>query len=285
MPIIYDERKLARYQENTLQRTPVDSYGYIYSKTLLDSTHYLLDTIDSDFSNYPIIPEHISTLISSIISSVYEGETTGICPDDFRRDNFGRYRYKAVIGCLRACYFSDGVFFAVLQERLFQFIISRNSRFGEKLKIIFTSGTSGSGKSTIISKLSQDTRGIIYFDAIQSSKKYRQLCLRRIKRYIKNLLEPMSDNIEDFVEFICINVNTPLDICIQRNKTRLNLADTEVSTRLRYERLIRFPPSIEDGFNHICNISTEEEYCNFLKNYLQDNIPIIEAGDRRPYRE
>ena len=284
MSIICDESRLARAQTYTSQITPEDTYGYIYSKNLLDSIHYSLDTVESDFSSYPSLPKHIDLLISSVMRSVYEGETTGICPDDFRRDQFGRYRYKAVIGCLRACYFSDGVFFAILQERLFQLIISKNNRYEQKLKIIFTAGSSGSGKSTIVSKLSRDTRGILFFDAIQSSQKYRRLCLKRIKRYIKGLLEPI-ENIEDYVQFICINVNTPLDICIQRNKTRLNLADTEVSTRLRYERLKRFPPSIEDGFNNVVNITTEDDYRDFLQNYLSDDIPIIEAGDRRPHRE
>ena len=264
---------------------PTNTSGYIYSKTILDTMYYLQDIIDSNNSSFPIIPEHISVLVSSIMHSVYEGETTGICPDDFRRDFSGRYRYKAIVGGIRSCYFSNGVFYAILQERLFQFSLSKCFTSGKKLKIIFTAGTSGSGKSTIISKICQDTRGIIFYDATQSSKKYRQLCVKRIRRYITTLLAQLSHNIEDFVELICVNVNTPLDICIQRNSKIPHLADTEVSTRLRYNRLMRFPPSIEDGFNHVCNISTEEEYCNFLENYLSDDIPTIEAGDRRPHRE
>jgi len=272
------------------QKHPTATVGFMTAATLFLSCQ---STEEDDGGDQPVqssfsAPEHLCQLASSIVSAISDGETSGICPDDFKKDSHGAYDNKARVGEEPAFEFTSGLFYKSLEQCLQRTILERLSNQSAKLRVVFTAGTPGSGKSTVLSKLCADTRGILFWDTTQCSKRFRSITLAKLSRYIETILQESNFSKDDIVEFICLNVKAPLETCIERNNLRGERGGHTVPERVirsMFDQLEKDPPNILDGFDHVIDVDSDEAYQRAIESVFVKNIPSIEGGDRRPHRE
>jgi predicted kinase len=146
-------------------------------------------------------------------------------------------------------------------------------------QLILLIGLPGSGKSTLANKLLAECpqKRLISTDAIRGQLFGNEdfqgswvLIWQEIKRQFQETVDNKSDAIYDatnaqrrsrkeiitlakeigFTQIKGIWINTPIDVCILRNKSRLRVVPEEVISRM-HRRLEDAPPHLDDGFDEL----------------------------------
>ena len=227
------------------------------------------------------ISSHFVRLTQRIVDTFSSGSMTTICPDDYRMDETGKYDNDTTICGENSFLFSNGVFHALLKNGITDTLSKRETDPDAKLRVIFTAGTPGSGKSTILSKLREDISDGLIWDTTMASAKFRPISLRNLTKYLNDLLKGSEFSKSDIVEFVCIHVKADLDTCLERNRLRGESGGHSVPNhiiRSMHKQIEEKPPVVSDGFDRVFSVSCDEDYDRLVRLISSDG-PVCARGE------
>lgn len=260
------------------QKHPTESAGFILA-AILSFTAPDDDGADAATSQPSTeIPSHFVRLTQRIVDTFSSGSMATVCPDEYRTDENGKYDNNTTICGENSFAFSNGVFHALLKNGIMDTISKRETDPNAKLRVFFTAGTPGSGKSTILTKLRKDISGGLIWDTTQASAKFRPISLRNLTRYLNGLLRDSDFSKSDIVEFVCIHAKADLDTCLDRNRLRGESGGHSVPDhiiRSMHKQIEEKPPIASDGFDRVFSVSCDEDYDRLVRQFSSD-IPDCE---------
>lgn len=175
-----------------------------------------------------------------------------------------------------------------------------SSKIKTNIKFIMLVGLPGSGKTTFtelfltsnlnINILNQDIMGrkmcensILHYIKDKNSD---ITILDRVNYTIKDRKEWLKNTQLDYKQCLCIYLNTPKFICIQRVKNRKNHPTIKNGggERIIEDIFKKFePPTTQEGFKEIIHLEDEEDVKNYLKLWKCSKIELEDENDNNDF--